>query len=106
MKSASAAFARAISLSPGNKGLYYSKAVADRRRNASEEGAAAARKAIELDPNFAEAYYILGELLGSKNTKESIEALRTAIRLKPDLFDRLKERSLSSDCMSCAVVCW
>ena len=89
MKSASEAFGKAISRSPGNKGLYHSKAVADLQRNAGEEGAAAARKAIELDPNFAEAYYTLGELLaiGGKDTKGAIEALRTAIKLKPSLFD-------------------
>lgn len=89
MRSASEAYARAISLNPRNKGLYYMKAVADRHRNAGEEGAAAARKAIELDPTFAEAYYKLGELLaiGSKDKKGASEALRTAIKLKPDLFD-------------------
>jgi tetratricopeptide (TPR) repeat protein len=89
MKSASEAFGKAISRSPGNIRLYYLKAVADRNRNAGEEGAAAARKAIEMDPTFAEAYYTLGELLAisDEDTKGAIEAWRTAIKLKPKLFD-------------------
>ena len=61
MKSASEAFARAIALRPDYKQTYLLKASADRYRNAREESIAAARKAIELDPNFAEAYEILGK---------------------------------------------
>jgi superkiller protein 3 len=88
MKSASEAFAKAASLNPNNSKLYYYKAVADRYRNASDEGTVAARKAVELEPSFAEAYYTLGELLamGSKDRKGAIEAFRTAIKLKPDFF--------------------
>jgi tetratricopeptide (TPR) repeat protein len=99
MKSASEAFARAISRSPQNKGLYYSKAVADRQRNADEEGIAAARKAIELDPNFAEAYYTLGELLamGDGDTNGAIEAYRTSIKLKPDLFNAYYQLGMHLD---------
>ena len=88
MKSASDAFARVILLNPDNKRVYYFKATADRYRNARDEAIAAARKAIELDPLFAEAYTLLAEVLGTgdKDRKEAIEAYRTAIRLKPDLL--------------------
>jgi superkiller protein 3 len=88
MKSASEAFARSASLNPSNGKLYYYKSVADRYRNASDEGIIAARKAVELEPAFADAYYTLGELLamGSKDKPGAIEAYRTAIKLKPDHF--------------------
>lgn len=89
MKSASDAFAKAIALGPQNKLVYYRKALADRYRNASEDGIAAARKAIELDASFADAYFILGELLsiGNKDNAGAIEAYKTAIKLKPELFE-------------------
>lgn len=89
MKSASEAYAKAASINPKLKGLWYLKAYADRRRNAREESIEAARKAIEIDSNYAEAYLVMGESLamGSKDTKGAIEALRTAVRIKPDLFE-------------------
>lgn len=86
MKSASEAFAKAIEIQPKMRGLWYAKAVADRMRNARDESIAAAKKAIEIDPKFAEAYEILGESLsmGSKDNKGAIEAFRLALKLKPD----------------------
>ena len=63
-KSASEAFAEALRLEPRAKELYLVKARADQFRNASAEAIAAARKAIEVDPNYAEAYALLGELIG------------------------------------------
>lgn len=87
MKNASESFAKAISFAPSDKKLYELKARADRFRNAKEEGLIAARKAIELDPNYAEAYAILGELLsvGDSDHKAAIVAYRTALKLKPEM---------------------
>ncbi len=87
MKSASEAYAKAAEINPRHKGLWYLKAYADRSRNAREESIIAAKKAIELDPNYAQAYEIMGESLGmgNKDKKGAIEAFRTALKLKPDL---------------------
>jgi len=87
MKSASEAYAKAAAINPRLKGLWYLKAYADRNRNAREESIEAAKKAIEIDVNYAEAYIVLGESLGmgSKDTKGALEAFRTAFRLKPEL---------------------
>lgn len=92
MKSASEAYAKAAEINPRVKGLWYMKAYADRMRNAREESIAAAKKAIELDPNYALAYEIMGESLamGNKDNKAAIEAYRTALKLKPDLVSASK----------------
>ncbi len=89
MKGASEAFAKAISLAPGSPKLHYAKATADRFRNAKDEALVSVRKAIELNPSYAEAYLLLGELLGigDGDKKGQIEAFRKAIQLKPDLVD-------------------
>ncbi len=87
MKSASEEFALAISLNPKEKRLHLLKAKADRFRNAKEDSIASAQKAIELDPNYAEAYIILGEAysIGGSDKNKSIEAYKMAIKLKPEL---------------------
>lgn len=93
MKSASEAYVKAAAINPRLKGLWYLKAYADRRRNAREESIAAARRAIEIDPNFAEAYIVLGQSLGmsSKDTKGALEAYRTAYKLRPDMVEAAEE---------------
>jgi tetratricopeptide (TPR) repeat protein len=87
LKSASEAFAGAIRLQPQQKELYLLKAQADDLRNAHEEALAACRKAIEVDPNYAEAYAMIGDLLkfDEKRSAEAIAALQTAIKLNPGL---------------------
>src|ERR1700754_1969298 len=87
-KSASETLVEAIRLEPRRKDLYFVKAVADQYRNARPEAIAAARKAIEVDPNYAEAYALLGELIGfdKERSAEGISALRTAIKLNPKLL--------------------
>ena len=91
-KSASDALAEAVRLEPRAKELYLVKAKADQFRNAVPEAIAATRKAIEVDPNYAEAHALLGELIGFKKerTTEGITALRTAIKLNPKLLDSYK----------------
>jgi tetratricopeptide (TPR) repeat protein len=73
--------------------LHYTKARADRFRNAKEDGLLSVRKAIELKPDYAEAYLLLGDLLGigGKNFAEQITAFRKAIELKPDLLPAYSE---------------
>jgi len=85
MKSASEAFAAAIRLQPQRKELYLFKARADQLRNAHEEALEAARKATVVDPNYAEAYAMVGELLrfDEKLRPEAIAALRSAIKINP-----------------------
>jgi cytochrome c-type biogenesis protein CcmH/NrfG len=88
-KSSSDALAEALRLQPQRKDLYVLKARIDRQRNAPEEAIVAARKAIELDPNYAEAYALLGEFLAFdiETRAAGIDALRTAVRLDPKLFN-------------------
>ena len=87
MKSASEAFAAAIRLQPQRKELYLAKAEADFLRNAHEEAVEACRKATAIDPNYAEAYAMIGDLLrfDEKRRAEAIAALQTAIKLNPKL---------------------
>lgn len=88
-KSASDAFANAIRLKPDARELYLLKAEADRFGNAHGEAVAAARKATEIDPNYAEAFSMLGDLLQNDDERrtEAIIALQTAIKLKPTLAE-------------------
>src|SRR5260370_2458516 len=87
LKSASEAFAAAIRLQPQRKELYLAKAEADYLRNAHEEALEACRKATEVDPKYAEAYAMIGNLLrfDEKRRAEAIAALRTAIKINPKL---------------------
>lgn len=87
LKSASEAFARAIELKPDYKYFYLYKAKADSMRNAREEAVAASRKAVALDPGFAEAYLLIGETLQNdeKRRGEAEEAFRAAVKADPNL---------------------
>ncbi len=88
LKSASDSFAKAISLKPDNKRLYIIKAKADERRGAKEEAMATARKALEIDPTFGEAFEVIGDLLryDEKRRDEAIAAYRSAIKANSLLF--------------------
>lgn len=85
MQEASDLFALAIKFSPSNPVLHYMKARADRFRNAREDGLVSIRRAIELRPNYAEAYLLLGDLLVKDD--ERTAAFRKAIELDPKLVD-------------------
>jgi tetratricopeptide (TPR) repeat protein len=82
LKSASEAFAKAISLEPKDKLLFLLKASADSGRGAKEEALAAARQALALDPQYAEAYATIGETLrwDEKRRGEAIAAYQSAIK--------------------------
>ncbi|MCX7650141.1 MAG: OmpA family protein [Flavobacteriales bacterium] len=48
------------------------------------------RKAAEEDPNFVEAWLLLGDVMADKkNTEEAIVHYKKAIALKPDLFPKI-----------------
>ena len=88
LKSASEAFGRAILLQPQETRLYLLKATADARRSATDEAIKTSRQALAIDPNYAEAYAMIGEALrwDEDRSAEAITALQTAIKLKPELL--------------------
>ena len=85
-KESSDALAEAVRLEP-RKEYYLIKARID-HDFAPAEAVLAARKAIEIDPNYAEAWAELGSVLAFKEQTraEGIDALRTALRLNPKLY--------------------
>lgn len=87
LKSASDAFAKSISLDPNNKLVYLAKARVDQFRNARDEATAAARKALEIDSSYTEAYLMLGDILrfDKDHRDEAIAAYRSALKINPNL---------------------
>ena len=85
LRSASEAFGNASRLRPQAKELYILKADVDARRGANDEAIAASRKALEIDPNYAEAYGMIGKALrwDDKRRPEAIAAFRSAIKINP-----------------------
>ncbi len=88
LKSASEAFANALRLQPKSKELYLLKATVDERRGATEDAIAACKKALELDPNYAEAYAEIGDVLqwNKERRSEAIAAYESALKINPRLF--------------------
>jgi tetratricopeptide (TPR) repeat protein len=84
-RSASEAFARAIALEPRDKTVYLMKAAVDGGRRATVEAERLCRKALEIDPEYAEAYAMLGEVLSLDRNRQgqAITAFRAAIRINP-----------------------
>jgi tetratricopeptide (TPR) repeat protein len=82
---ASEEFGKAILLDPGSRMLYMLKAYADIRRNKPDEALAAARKAVKVDPTYAAAHRMIGDLLrhDEKHRDEAIAAYRSAIKADP-----------------------
>jgi cytochrome c-type biogenesis protein CcmH/NrfG len=85
LKMASDEFAKAIELKPGEKVIYMYKAEADRKRGAIDEAVAACRKALEIDPSFAEAYLTIADVLrgDEKRRDEAEAAYRAAVKAEP-----------------------
>jgi cytochrome c-type biogenesis protein CcmH/NrfG len=88
MKSASTEFAAVIRLQPQRKEFYVLKAKADISIGAADEAIAGCRKALELDPNFADAYATIGEALehNEKRQAEAIAAYQSALKIDPKQF--------------------
>jgi tetratricopeptide (TPR) repeat protein len=88
MKSASTEFAAVIRLQPQRKEFYVLKAKADISLGAVDEAIAGCRKAIELDPNFGDAYATIGEALehNTKTQAEAITAYQLALKIDPNQF--------------------
>src|SRR4029450_4062608 len=61
---------------------------ADRSLGAIDEALVGCRKALELDPKFAEAYATIGEALehNEKRQAEAISAYQSALKMAPKLF--------------------
>jgi len=102
MKSASEAFANAIRLQPKAKELYLLKASADGGRHALDEAVAACRKALEIDPNYAEAYARMGSVLHWKKERmsEAVAAYEAALKINPGYFsayESLGQLALTAD---------
>jgi tetratricopeptide (TPR) repeat protein len=93
---ASAAYEGAAKSLPAQAGMYYyNEAATMLNANKNEEAAAAADKAIAVDPKRAEAYYIKGQSLIGKATVDPktnkfvfppgcLEAYQTYLQLAPD----------------------
>jgi superkiller protein 3 len=88
MKSASTEFAAVIRLQPQRKEFYVLKAKADISIGAADEAIAGCRKALELDPNFADAYATIGEAMehNEKRQAEAIAAYQSALKIDPNQF--------------------
>jgi len=88
MRSASETFAKAIQLRSRSKELYLLKATADEGRGATEDAIAACQKALELDPDYAEAYAEIGDVLqhNKKRRSEAITAYESALKINPRLL--------------------
>jgi len=87
-ENASKEFASAVRLAPKRKELHALKAKADASRGAINEAITSARKALELDPDYGEAYAMVGEGMGNDNRfqAEAIEAYQSALKINPNLL--------------------
>jgi protein O-GlcNAc transferase len=85
---ASREFNSAIRCQPKRKELYALKAKADASHGAINEANASARKALEIDPQYGEAYAMIGEGLENDDRfqAEAISAYQSALRINPNLF--------------------
>lgn len=83
---------RAILLQPQEPLYYAEQAAVNYRVNQVDEALTAAQNAVKLDPNFADAYRIMGICLNEKGKKqEAKEALEKAIELGDELAKTVLE---------------
>jgi len=65
--------------------IYFALANINHNMNRREDGISAARKAIALDPNYADAYAILAIVLNSDGQyNEALQSIDNAMRLNPE----------------------
>jgi len=65
---------------------YFQQGLSLAAKQDTEGAEAAFRRAIQIDPNLAEAYANLGSLLANQNKlEEAVPNFQTAIRLKPNV---------------------
>jgi tetratricopeptide (TPR) repeat protein len=88
LEEASALFGLAIKFSPDNSTLYYLQALADTFGKSPKDGLAAVRKAIELKPDYADAYLLLGYHLTDPAERKA--TLSKAVSLDPLAILRFK----------------
>lgn len=98
-KIASEEFAKAIELKPNEKVVYMYKARADQLLGAKDEAIAACRKALKIDPSFAEVYLTIADILrgDEKRRDEADAAYRAAVKADanvPFLLERIGENRL------------
>ena len=87
-ENASREFASAVRLDPKRKELHSLKAKADAACGNINEAMASARKALEIDPDYGEAYAMVGEGLQNLNRfqAEAIDAYQSALKINPNLL--------------------
>jgi adenylate cyclase len=79
---------RAVELDARNPHAYFTVAAAALWMKRHEEAAAAARKCLDIDPNFAEGHAVFGLILVySGKPREAIASLQRAMRLDPHYRD-------------------
>lgn len=85
LREAEQAFEMAAELSPDNPAPHVNVALTRRDQWRPAAAEAPARRAVELDPERADAWFVLGTVLaGQARHREAIECLKRAISLKPD----------------------
>ena len=88
LKQAVALAEKAVALDPLNPVLHWSLGRSQARLRTPEalqQGIQSVKRAIELDPDYADAYAILGVLyVGSGNAEDAKRSIETAMRLNPN----------------------
>jgi predicted O-linked N-acetylglucosamine transferase (SPINDLY family) len=76
-------FAKAISQRPDYARAWLNQAAALLAIRQLSRGEASARRAIQLDPHWADAQFVLGNILAAGQKPDALEAYREAVRLAP-----------------------